>query len=170
MDPISGNEKLYLVGFRIDPDVSEPQVYTLYVDDERPVLRGGRPLLFIRPDIAENALKESDCGASAIGPAPQEVYAVFDIADCLFILDSKDEVPNGNVVDCINVLLDFANLLADPMPTQYRVSLEQLADHLTFNLHFADFLEKQNIPRRVLIDALFWCLGSVVCHGRIVAA
>jgi len=160
MDAAS-DETLYLVGFRIDPEVRDPQLYTLYVGCERPILRKGRPIVFARPDLAEAALQESDCGAPKVGPAPQEVYTVFDFAEALYILDSQDEAPKRGVVDCINVILDFVARVPDSMPTEYRSSLERLADHLTFHLRFAEFLQEQSISRENLTDAFFWSMGAV---------
>ena len=70
---------LYLVGFRIEPDIWEPQMYTIYVNDDRPILCEGQPILFPRADHAGIALAKSDCGAASLGPAPTELYTVYDL-------------------------------------------------------------------------------------------
>src|SRR6266478_7441907 len=50
---------LHLVGFRIEPDIYEPQLYTIYVDGDRPILCQGQPLVFFRPELAAAALRKS---------------------------------------------------------------------------------------------------------------
>src|SRR5947207_19594 len=81
---------LDLVGFRIEPDIFEPQLYTIYVDGDRPILYKGQPILFTRPESAEAALQKSDCGAAAFGPTPSELYTVWDFADAIYTLNHKD--------------------------------------------------------------------------------
>ena len=83
--------RLYLVGFRIEPDIAAPQMYTIYVDDDRPILCDNQPILFPKPELAEVALCKSNCGASLLGPAPTELYAVFDIANAFYSLIERDE-------------------------------------------------------------------------------
>ncbi len=153
---------LYLLGFRIEPDLTEPQLYTIYVDDDRPILCGGKPILFVRPDLARAALQKCDCGAAAFGPAPSQLYAVFDFADAIHTLNLKDEAENAQLLDCINLLLDFCHCIDKPMPWAYRSCLEALADHLTFHKEFASFLSKKRIPRDAVTDAFSWCMGMIV--------
>lgn len=169
MKPILGSETLYLVGFRIDPDLHNPQMYTLYIDEDRPITRQGQPLLFTRPNLADAALKESDCCSVLLKPAPHDVYAVFDIAGALYIFESKDEAPDGTALDCINAMLDFLALIEDVIPSGYRSIMEKLADHLTFNREFSDFLHEQSISRKDIVDAFFWCIGAIVCRTKILS-
>src|SRR5437016_4803226 len=102
-EPMMSNDTerptLDLIGFRIEPDIFEPQLYTIYVGGDRPILCGGQPILFVRPELAEAALQKSDCGAAAYGPAPSELYAVFDLADVIYTLNHKDEAENADVLD-----------------------------------------------------------------------
>jgi hypothetical protein len=154
--------RLYLVGFRIEPDIFAPQLYTVYVEGDRPILREGQPILFVRPELAEAALQRSDCGAAAFGPAPSDLYTVYDYTSAIYTLNHKEEAENSELLDCINVLLDFCNCIDEPMPSAYRACLESLADHLTFNKEFASFLYDMNISRKNVTDALFWCMGMII--------
>jgi hypothetical protein len=160
--------QLYLVGFRIDPDVSEPQLYTLYVDDDRPIPGAGRPIVFVRPDLADDALQASDCGAAALGPAPSELYAVFDLSGALYTLNEEDEDEGSNLLNRINMILDFCKNVDELMPAAYRSRLESLADHLTFETRFGAFLRENDLSRNEMTDALYWCLGAISYHMKIV--
>jgi hypothetical protein len=161
---------LYLIGFRIEPDIYNPQLYTIYVDGDRPIMCQGQPIVFFRPDLATAALHKSDCGAAEIGPAPTELQAVFDIAAAIYTLNEEDEAEDAELLDCINILLDFANCVDELMPKEYRRSLEMLADHLTFNKRFAEFLESNNLERQKITDAIYWTLGMIVYQMKIVVA
>ena len=153
---------LDLVGFRIEPDIFEPQLYTIYVEGDRPILCEGQPILFTRPELAEAALQKSDCGAAAFGPAPSELDTVLDFTDAIYTLNEKDEAENAGLLDCINILLDFCNCIDQPVPVAYRSCLESLADHLTFNKEFASFLDERKISRDEVTDAIFWCIGMII--------
>lgn len=168
MNRISGSEKLYLVGFRIDPDEVEPQVYTLYVDCDRPILKEQHPILFVFPSLASKALSESDCGAAILGPVPDELYTVFDIADAFYTLEARDDALDSGLLDCINALTDFMPFFIDPMPEHYHSVLRRMADHLTFNLPFKEFIEEQGISRKTLTDAFYWSIGATIYSSKII--
>jgi hypothetical protein len=159
---------LHLIGFRIEPDIPEPQLYTIYVDGDRPILFQGQPIVFTRPELAPIALSQSDCGASALGPAPSELYTVFDLVEAVYTLSEKDEETGSETLDVINVLLDFVNCTSAPMPEMYRSALKSLADHLTFKNQFADFLMASGIERTMIIDAIYWTLGMIVYHMKLI--
>ena len=159
---------LHLIGFRIEPDIYEPQLYTIYVDGDRPIMFKGQPIVFTRPDLASSALHKSDCGASALGPAPSELYTVFDIVEAVYTLSEKDEETGSEALDVINLLLDVVNCTKTPMPQTYRCALEALADRLTFNNQFADFLTASGIERTTIIDAIYWTLGMIVYNMKII--
>lgn len=158
---------LHLVGFRIEPDIHEPQLYTVYVDGDRPIMRQGQPLVFGQADLAKAALDASDCGAAALCP-PTELYTVFDIAETVHTLSEKNEEAGSEVLDVINVLLDFANCVRVAMPQEYRSALEALADHLTFNKSFGEFLTTSGIQRTTVIDAIYWSLGMIVYNMKVI--
>jgi hypothetical protein len=164
----SGGHRLYLVGFRIEPDIFDPHMYTIYVDDDRPILSEGRPILFPRFDLAAIALSKSDCGASMIGPAPSELYAVFDIAAAIYTLNEKDEESSNEVLNVLNIILDFVNCTKEKMPASYRRALEMLADHLTFNPNFAEFFDGNIVSRNKVTNAIYWSLGMILYNSRIV--
>lgn len=168
MKPIDEDSELYLVGFRIEPDIFDPQMFTIYVNDDRPILFEGQPILFPRAELAPNALKKSDCGASSFGVAPTELYCVYDIASAIYTLNEKDEDESNEVLNLINLVLDFANCGKERMPATYRADLSLLADHLTFNYRFTEFLQQHELDRQRVIDALYWAIGMVIYTSKII--
>jgi hypothetical protein len=143
-------------------------MYTIYIDDDRPILYQGRPILFPRAELAPIALEKSDCGASAIGPAPTELWAVYDIADAIYTLNERGEEKESELLDLIIVILDFANCTNEKIPDNYRVDLCMIADHLTFDHCFSDFLQQHNLDRRRLTDALYWGIGMIIYKSKII--
>lgn len=158
---------LYLVGLRIEPEIFEPQLYTIYVDDDRPITYKRQPILFVRPDLAEAALQKSDCGAAAFGPAPGEVYTVYDFAEALYTLRHRDEDQDSSLLDCINLVLDFCTVTEGTFPAGYRHCLESLADQLTFDRSFGEFVERNGISRTTVTDALYWSIGMIACQMKL---
>jgi hypothetical protein len=167
--PIEGEERapLYLIGIRLDPDISTPQLYTLYIDDDAPISREGRPIVFTRPEKASAAFRAAGCNVERFQPVPDAVHAVFDFAEALYVLNCKDIV-DATLIHCVNLLLDFVDLCPDEMPPQYRKALHDLADHLTFSEHLSAFLEESGHSRQLLTDAMYWCLGALVYRTHVV--
>lgn len=168
MKPPEENSQLYLIGFRIEPDIFDPQMYTIYVNNDRPILYQGQPILFPRADLGAIALSKSDCGASAIGPAPTELDCVYDIADAIYTLNEKDDETSSELLDLINLVFDFAKCVKERMPESYRADLSMLADHLTFHHRFTDFLGQHNLDRQKITDALYWAIGMIIYTSKII--
>jgi hypothetical protein len=161
---------LYLIGFRIEPDIFDPQMYTIYVNDDRPILCKGQPILFPRSELAASALSKSDCGASLIGPASTELYTVYDITEAIYTLNVRDEDTSSELLNLINLIFDFCQCTKEEMPECYRKDLVMLADHLTFNNPFSDFLRQHNLSRQALTDAVFWSIGMIIYSSKIIIA
>ena len=153
---------LYLTGFRIDPDIYEPQFYTLYVDEDGPIMSAGCPVLFSRPELAAEAYRISDCDKSEYTEVPNELYIVYDLTEAIYVIDALDEAPSSSILNCLNVILDFANCLPDELPPLYRTSIEKLADQLTFEYSFGAFLEASGISRKDIVDGIYWCFGHTL--------
>jgi hypothetical protein len=160
---------LYLIGFRIEPDICDPQLYTIYVNDDRPIMFRGRPILFSKMELAQTALAKCDCGAAAFGPAPTDVYAVYDITNAICTLCENDEELHSEVLDLVNVILDFTICLKIKMPDGYREQLELLADHLTFQNNLRTFFSQHNLNRASFVNALYWAIGMIVYNSKIIA-
>lgn len=159
---------LRLMGFRIEPEIFDPQLYTLYVDWERPILIGRMPILFTKPCLAQSALDISDCGASRFGPAPNELYFVYDITSTIYTIQVESTCDSGDHSLLVNMLLDFVNLANADMPKVFRRALSELADYITFNKDLNSYFESSRDSRQVVVDAIYWAIGSSLYNSRIV--
>ncbi|MGL5064473.1 MAG: hypothetical protein ACRC62_31175, partial [Microcoleus sp.] len=93
LPPDENLEKLlWLFGFRIDPEIEEPNLYTLiaYGDRELPLVAGGQLVFFTRPELAINALELCGINVSELGTPPTEIDAICDLAETLYLLDAED--------------------------------------------------------------------------------
>jgi len=170
MTPIEGKATLYLIGFRIEPDIFDPQMYTIYINDDRPIMLKGQPILFPRAELATVALANSDCSASLVGPAPTELYAVFDIAEAIYTLNEKDEEGSNEILNLLNVILDFVKCVQITMPLNFHAILTTLADHLTFNKRLPEFFDQHGLTRQMVTDAIFWSIGMILYNAKIIAS
>lgn len=168
MDSKTDDRELYLIGFRIEPDIAEPSVYSIYVDDDGPLLSNGLALFFPRRELAAKALAMSDLASSEINAAPTELQIVYDITDAIYTLQERDEDISNGLLDFINLLLDYAACLGVQIPDTYRKQLEMLVDHVTFHVAFADFLRENHLERQRLVDALYWGIGMMLYNSRII--
>jgi len=164
MSSTQNDSELYLVGFRILSDSTNPQFYTLYVGCDRPIQLQDEPILFSQIELAKNALEICDCGAKELGSAPSDLYAVYDIALSLYLLCEADEQEGSELLDCINALLDITNATKETVPSTYRSLLHSFADHLTFNTNIDSYFTDNNIKRKEMLDAVYWCIGCITCN------
>lgn len=165
---MTSDSQLYLVGFTFAQQVNFPQLYTISVDDDRPILLDGVPLMFADPDLGEQALRTSNCGAASIGPARSEVAYVFHFGQAIHTLQNEEVAPDAMLLDCCNALLDFHKCMADFVPREYNQQLGRFADHLTFDLDLASYFQDSGIARQQLLQIFFWSLGALHYHAIIV--
>lgn len=160
-----------LVGIRIDPDSEgDPDVYTLEIREERPAMRDGSIVVFADPRLADAALAlDDDPEVRTMGPVDTEVDEVYDIAATVGFLANFDADPKGTLIlDSLNFLLDVLKALPGPWLAQVRDTLYPLADHLTFDSNYGDFLDQEPERRTKILDALYWAIGVAVTKTTIV--
>lgn len=162
-------KELFLIGFRIEPDIFDPQIYTIYINDDRPILFQNRPILFASPGLSQSALEKSDCGAVRFGPAPTEVFAVFDITQAMQSLAEMECESRGEIVDLVNAMLDFGACIKAPVPRAYAEILPLLADHLTFQSNIASFFEGREATREDAANAMYWFMGMIMYYSYYVS-
>jgi hypothetical protein len=152
------DDGLALVGFRLDPNREDPEVYTLivYGGNDRPVVIHDRIVLFTRPELVLRAYELGDANEKQLGPPPQSTSLVCDIAEMLNIIKNQRTDKSSVILNCINTLLDLADVSGLLMPSEYRSILFDFADHLTFHREFATYLGQKNIRREVIVDAILW--------------
>lgn len=159
--------ELYLIGFRIEPDIFEPNVYSIYVDDDGPLLYCGQPVLFPRAELAAKVIGSAGKEYAHM-VAPSDVQAVYDVVEAVFTIQERDEDRANHLLDCVNLLLDYIKCLNIKVPGGYDSDLRMLADHVTFDASFAGFLKEHQISRERLVDALYWGIGMVLYNSKII--
>lgn len=159
--------ELYLIGFRVEPDIREPNVYSIYVDDEGPLLYCGQPVLFPRAELAAKVINGAGKEYAHM-VAPSDLQAVYDVVEAVFTIQERDDDIDNHLLDFINLILDYVKCLKIAVPSDYDSDLRMLADHVTFNSSFAAFLKEHQISRERLVDSLYWGIGMVVYNSKII--
>ncbi|HYE26111.1 MAG TPA: hypothetical protein VEG32_13025 [Clostridia bacterium] len=157
-------EGLYLVGFRLDPGAEGPQFYTLFAlegENERPLRTNGRVLFFSRPEDAARALSASDNDMQRLGPPPQELEMLVDVAQALYLANSAASDTDGVLLDVIGCFDDLVRSAGINAPAEYMSVLGGLSERLVSNPEFATWLTEQGIDRERIEDAIMWCVGAV---------
>lgn len=164
-------KEIWIVGFRIDPNYTEPDFYTILLEerDDQPISHDEQIIFFHKIHDAQIAL-EFDSLYSTMNNcnAPNEVYCVLDVAQSLYLIYEQSIDNSAEIVSFLNVLFDLLKSVSIQMPTEYKTILFKLADHLTFNREFGDFIEAEGITRKQLIEAIQWGVGAVITKSTFV--
>lgn len=167
--PPPPTEALYLVGFRLDPEVEGPQFYTLFVlesENDRPLIANGRAVFFAEPANAADALSLADNDMSRLGPAPTELEVFCDVAEALHIANSQDADADGVLLETIALFDDLIRAISINVPAQYMSVLSALSERLATTPDFATMLTETGLDRETIEDALMWCVGAVAVKSR----
>lgn len=162
------HEELALVGLRATPYHDGPQLYTLLAvggDNERPLTANGSIIFFRTPAQSESALK-LDATMSKLGPAPDQIESVCDLAQALYLVNSQDRDANGVLLDCLLLLDDLVRATRIHMPERYQAILTELTGRLTEGKQLRQIFSNPSLRSHVE-DALLWCVGAIVVKARI---
>lgn len=162
--------QLYLFAFCIDPDVTAPELLTLFVfgDTDRPLMLEDRILFFTRPPLGDRALEQAGLREQFPGPAPTDVSLTCDVAAALYLIAHADEDAHAIVLNCVNTLLDMIAATRFAVPPEHERVLHALADHMTFGRDVAGFFAEQQLPRIAAQDALLWAIGAITARARVI--
>lgn len=162
------HEELALIGLRATPYHDGPQLYTVLAvggENERPLMADGSIIFFRKPQQAASALK-LDATMSQVGPAPDQLESVCDVAQALYLVNSQDADPNGLVLDCLLLLDDLVRATRLHMPERYQALLTELTGRLTEGKQLKQIFSSASLRSHVE-DALLWCVGAVAVKARI---
>jgi hypothetical protein len=162
-------EGLSLVGFRINPAGHAPDLYTIIVYDgtDSPIIIDRQIAFISRPEHAAKLYRLCDKRLKNLGPPPTEVDLICDVPATLNIIGRKNRDNKAVILNCLNTTFDLLGAVKVQMPDEYKSVLYDLADHLTFNRDFGDFLTKQGMSRESITHAILWCVGAVTVNARI---
>jgi hypothetical protein len=165
---ISEDSELYLVGFRIDSENDNgSDFYTLYLDSERPLDCDGYPIIFFSIQDMDKALALSNCGCNHL-PLPQpENYEFIDIAFAIYEIGVCDKTSNANIVDCLNLLLDFVSLLHENrIHKKYKKIMRDAANHFTFSYDIESYFMENEVTRIEIVQAIEWSVGATALWAK----
>lgn len=167
---ITDESQLFLVGFRIDAENENTcDFYTLYVDSERPIDCDGYPIITLTKDNIQQSLDLSTCGCKHLPFATDDDLAFIDIAQAVFDIGTKDKTDNANIIDCLNMILDFVSMFHEERVNKvYKKLLRDAANHFTFHYEIKDFFDKKEISREELIWAIEWAVGALLLWAKYV--
>jgi hypothetical protein len=169
-------EKVWLVGFRLNPDrdldEQGPEFYCLLLErrDEGPVSSEGYTIFFKDINSAGTALRMDDDETVGELTPPTDVDYICDVADLLYLITSEDEKVDEEKVflNCLNVAFDLVKSAGLPLPEDYKRVLYPLADYMTFDRDFDQFLRKSNVARSQVHDGILWMMGAVVSRCKVI--
>ncbi len=160
---------LEVVGFRIDTDVANPQFYLLYVTSEesRPLDCHGFPIIFFPQSKYQEALAISTCGCNHLPVEFMDDY--FDFTQMIYDLTELDETNNANLLDSLNLILDFVYFLPEErINARFKQIMETAADHFTFSKNIEELFEAVDFTRIELVQAIEWALGATLLWAKYV--
>jgi hypothetical protein len=169
---------LHLIGFRVDPNLPDPDFYVLTtgLNGDVPLLHEGQIILFQQPGAAQDALRlafpdqadradRSDQAGERRPPA--DLAVVVDLAEVFYLLTSQTRDESGAILQAVNLLLDFLSATEVVVPPLYRADLHELADHLTFGKSFGELFDTAS-DRAGTVEAVQWALGAVMSRSMFV--
>src|SRR5689334_11879452 len=121
----------YLIGLRFDPENEEPDFFLLLAcgEKDRPVLVDDAIALFESPSHAAQVIERAGPDAGWLGPPPQEIELVCDVAGALYLVHGEDVDSSATIVNCLNTLFDLVAATRVAFPAEYQRVLYALADH-----------------------------------------
>ena len=155
---------IFLLGFRIDTDVTDPQFYILWESNNgRPLDHNGYPIIFFSPDKYQEALAISTCQCSQLPIDLDSLNSCeyMDIAMTIYEIESLNKTTNVNIVDELNILLDFVAFLPDERVNMYyKKIMGEAADYFTFDGNIEGLFQAVDFSRFELIQAIEWSVGA----------
>ncbi len=165
----SCKESIYLIGFKIYPGEKEQDLYTLFIfgEEEKPLMVDNHMVFFNKVELASIALSLGDDQVKRFTPAPKEVALTCDITRMLHLIEVENFDSSSIILNCLNTIFDLVKATKRPMPIKYKRILYELADHLTFEREYSNFIIEHNISRATIINAILWCFGAILSKAKV---
>ena len=167
-DAAADRPRAWLVGVRLDAEsAGAPDLYTLYLDAERPVATAGSIIFISDPALAGAALARDDDPAVRDMAIPDQVEIVYDVPMALYLIASENVDRDAIVVNVLNVLFDLLKATGVPWIASVKDVLYPFADHLTFSQEFGTYLDAVSGRRQEVVNAVLWGIGAVASHATV---
>lgn len=92
-------------------------------------------------------------------PVPRDLC---NLEETIQLIQTADSDGNSVILSALNTLLEVADSSRYVLPRRYRTDMERLADHLTFNVPFSDFVVENGVDRDQVVDGILWAVGAVL--------
>lgn len=155
----------WLIAFYLDPDAEYPNVYTLFVTEDSPLVSDDYIVFFDDPSLAAKAVEMYGDGIK--DGLSQEVNLHCYVAESLYLINSEEVDPSATIINFLNILLDLVKAARLPMPEEYERLLGAFADYLTFDRELSTFFAQEGNMRSKVLDAILWCIGAVVSKSKL---
>lgn len=159
-----------LLAVGLDPDRSTPELYGLIYEGEAdvPLMVDDRIVFFTDPSRAHDLIRDYGGALVADHLDIEKPFFWCDLAQALHFLSAGGIDEGASVLDAVNVLLDLVKATRIKMDERRRQALHSIADYCTFSKDLTKYLEEDgDYSSRELVDAVLWCVGSVVTKARI---
>ncbi len=166
------DEALYLVGFRLNPDSADVDLYTLMTfggEENSPIMVENKILFFSDPALMHIALKLANGKITHYETPSEEAAVIYNIPEMLNILQTSNIDETALIVDSLNILDDLMKSLQQVLPEEYKRILYPFADHLTFQHEFGKFLKERQIARSLLCHAINWLIDTVFSNSKLLS-
>ncbi len=164
-------EKLFLIGFRLDPKSSYPDFYAIFSEGENlwPLNIEKQIILFQNKKDSQTALDTfiQHEGLDA-AKCPENEALVIDLAQTFFLITKGSEDSSAFILNAINILTDMLALTESNFLQYFKNDLDLLANHLTFHKSFGELFERGDLVRNEVLEALQWLLGVVISKSMFV--
>lgn len=161
----------YLMGLRTDAMSETPNFFTFLLEQDGilvPLIKEGRLALFMRPEQAEEALKNTGIEVTfKESPGVSNTY-LLDAAYALHLVAHGKIDPDKVIANLLDWFARTLTALGVPLPPVFDV-LVDLGHFADQNPFIADFLDQEPFRRQRVIDGIRWCLGAILSLSSAVA-
>lgn len=160
-----------LIGFLLDPNRDEPQLYCLMREGQVdvPLMASGRIVLFAEMGRAAELLHRYGRVADGEVPDIERPFLFCDVAQTLHRLSMGGIDDESAILNTVNLLLDLVVATGVPFDERRRTALGSIADYCTTNRDVTRYLEEEgDYSSRELLDAVLWCVGVVASMSMVV--
>jgi hypothetical protein len=163
-------DEFYLTGLRTDGRNDAPNFFTFLISQEGklfPLTAEGQVILFTHLDLAGAALRHAGIDAEFRKLTMENVYLV-DVAHSLFMLERASADPQKVIANMLDLFAKILTTLGIGVPAIFADTLIDLGNFVDKNEFFGDFIEQAKITRPRAVDAVRWCLGTIISVARII--
>ncbi len=160
----------FLTGLRLDGRRDRPDFFTFLIEQDgqmQPLIADGQVVLFADISLAQTALKLANIQAEFKELSLRNVYLI-DISQTLFLLQSQSADERKIIANTLDLFARILTALGVGVPPVFADALIEFGSYVDQNQFYGDFIEQKNITRHRLIDAVRWCLGTVMSLARII--